>query len=249
MPNGYLSDAALVTVEDDDRLIRATANAFLRMKAAAAATGRPIGIAEPAGAYRSYAVQVDMHRNPTRYNLNPDSTAGLAAPGYSGHGDGNCVDIIGDLKWAVANGPHFGFTRPLRNDPNHFRHDGITAAGGGTSPLEDKETGMEFARDIDNNNALLLADAFHDARWFRRSLMGDQAYSDWTGRYTKLTGEGARMTGEELEFLAKEHNDRAAQNRALFVGAGSAPLDPALVAAAAKAGAIEGARTLKVSAG
>lgn len=125
--NGRIASSALTVVEDDDRLIHSAANAYLALKRAAAAAGRYIAIAEPAGAYRTYEVQVDMHLNPDRYALNPDFTGTLAAAGTSGHGDGNCIDIVGDLAWVIANAYRFGWSRPLRNDPNHFQHDGSTA--------------------------------------------------------------------------------------------------------------------------
>jgi hypothetical protein len=120
-----------MVVEDNDRLSYSAGNAFVAFKRYAASLGRNLSIAEPAGAYRSLAVQRDMKANPGKYNLNPNSGAKLAPVGKSGHGDANCVDLVGtSLVWIVANAGRFGFSRPLSNDPNHFRHDGVTAVGG-----------------------------------------------------------------------------------------------------------------------
>ena len=137
--NGQLSAEELVTVEDNDQLAPRAAKAYRAMKAAAAKAGRAIYIVEPAGAYRSYAVQVDIRDHPERYNLNPASKVKIAPPGSSSHGWGDRVDIGGDLAWVIANAARFGFHREFgATDPNHFKHDGsILPAALDLEPLDD----------------------------------------------------------------------------------------------------------------
>ncbi len=132
--NGYVPAAMLVPVEGL-LLARDTAAAYLRAKAAAAADGVTLSIARPAGAYRTYAVQQDMHIHPGLYNLDPTSTAGLAAPGHSGHGLGNRVDINGNGRaWFLAHGGQFGFDREFGSaDPGHYRFAGETWGSGGAA--------------------------------------------------------------------------------------------------------------------
>jgi hypothetical protein len=121
-----------VVAEDNDLLIPTAAAAFRAFQSFAASQGRALGIAEPAGAYRTYAVQADMIARPWAYGLNNKSTVGLAAAGHSGHGWGNRVDLVGTaLSWIVANAGRFGFSREFgAKDPNHFQHDGRTATAG-----------------------------------------------------------------------------------------------------------------------
>jgi hypothetical protein len=130
--NGYWPADLLVEIEPG-YFLRATAAAgYFAFRGYAKSKGRTIRPAWPAGAYRSLAVQEDMVEHPERYNLSPDNKTGLATPGYSGHGDANCIDFVGtDLAWIIINARKFGFTRPLGDrDPNHFRHDGVTAIAG-----------------------------------------------------------------------------------------------------------------------
>lgn len=136
--NGRLSAAELVSV-DGVQLSIPTANAYLRMQAAALADGVKLWIARPIGGYRSFFVQGDMHTNPAQYGLSPVSTVPIAAAGLSSHGWGTCVDIgsfgagyQGDgearAAWVLAHASAFGFKRQFGvADPNHFLHDGKTA--------------------------------------------------------------------------------------------------------------------------
>lgn len=144
--NGRVPASALVTVEDNDQLTQPAASAYLAMKAAAARDGVTLFIVEPAGAYRSFEVQTDMHVHPERYNLNPDNIVTLAKPGYSSHGFGDRFDLnAAAIKWAIANGPRFGVTREFgAADPNHFKHDGVTVVGGGVGGFRPKEKTMSF---------------------------------------------------------------------------------------------------------
>jgi hypothetical protein len=138
--NGRLTAGELVTVQGSIQLSVKAGAAYLAMEAAATAEGTTIVIPIPAGGYRSYAMQVDMRLHPERYNLNSSSTVPIAAPGYSTHGWGTAVDIVGDQKWAVRNASRFGFSRPFgTRDPNHFQHDGSSTAGGDIIPIEEAD--------------------------------------------------------------------------------------------------------------
>lgn len=129
--NGRVPDSLLVTVEDNDRLFAPSANSWLAMRAAAARDGVTITIAEPAGAYRSYAVQADMRARPWAYNLNSSSKVGLAAPGQSSHGFGTRFDAGSGNAWLIRNAHRFGWVREFgTDDPNHWAHDGRTAIAG-----------------------------------------------------------------------------------------------------------------------
>lgn len=123
--NGHVPDNELVVVEDNDRLYLPAANAFMRARAAwYAEGGSGQCIVENAGAYRSYAVQVDMRAHPERYHLNTGSKVGLAAPGYSNHGLGDCLDAAAGFQaFLLRRGHEFGLYRPFGDrDPNHWRY-------------------------------------------------------------------------------------------------------------------------------
>jgi hypothetical protein len=131
--NGYLAEDGirLVTVEDNDQLIATAAASFFRMRAAAAADGVTISIVEPAGAYRTAWVQNDMVDRPWLYNLNPNSTVKFSRYGQS-HGWGNRFDAnSAAVPWLLRRGAEFGWIREYgARDPNHFKHDGVTAISG-----------------------------------------------------------------------------------------------------------------------
>lgn len=143
--NGRLTDAELQVVEDNDRLNHRTANAFRRARAAwYASGGSGPCIVEPAGAYRSWQVQYDMkHGIPSfaYWNLNPNSKAGLASAGSSTHGLGDRFDATpGFNAFLLRRGREFGFYREFgANDPNHWRHDGVTAAGVSVTAISSPE--------------------------------------------------------------------------------------------------------------
>lgn len=149
--NGRLTAAELTTVAPGLQLACSAANAFERLVAAGKAKGWAISIVEPGGAYRSFETQYEMYRASRgdvtlalKWNLNPNSTVPLAGPGYSSHGFGTRVDLLFNgsstlnseqLAFCLT----FGWTREFgANDPNHFKHDGVTA----TSPLTPKDPDM-----------------------------------------------------------------------------------------------------------
>lgn len=140
--NGSLPASLLVEVEPGLSLEPATAEAYRRMKAAAAQDGVTLAIPRPAGAYRSLFVQKDMRERGWLYNLDPTSSVALAAPGYSTHGLGDRVDIVrgaaGD--WAIRNAHRFGFVREFgAADPRHFRFTKPTWAASAVIPIESEE--------------------------------------------------------------------------------------------------------------
>lgn len=143
--NGSLPASLLVEVEPGLSLEPATAEAYRRMKAAAAQDGVTLAIPRPAGAYRSLFVQKDMRERGWLYNLDPTSSVALAAPGYSTHGLGDRVDIVrgaaGD--WAIRNAERFGFVREFgAADPRHFRFTKPTWAASAVIPIESEEDDM-----------------------------------------------------------------------------------------------------------
>ena len=126
--NGRLAGSELTTVQGRIQLSNLTARAWYAMKAAAAQAGVTLTIALPDGGYRDYATQVDMHVHPAAHGLNPNSSVPIAPAGYSTHGTGNRVDIAGGQAWALLHAAQFGFTREFgAADPNHYKHDGVTA--------------------------------------------------------------------------------------------------------------------------
>ena len=137
--NGYLAEDGiiLVTVEDDDQLIPPAAAARFAAQAAAAADGVAMWIVEPAGAYRPAWVQNDMVENPKAWNLNPASSIKFSRYGQS-HGWGNRIDInTAAVAWMLRRGQEFGWVREYgARDPNHFKHDGVTAIDGAASLVE-----------------------------------------------------------------------------------------------------------------
>jgi hypothetical protein len=177
--NGRLLDSELTWVTDVERLANGTANAWKRLQAACkAATGLDLWIASPAGAYRDYFTQGDMHVHPEKYGLNPNSTVPIAAAGYSTHGYGTRVDI-GSFSgaratWLLAHASEFGWYREFgANDPNHFAHDGFTAVdpiltgstSGTTTPIDTGEIEMTYEEFRDFLSRALK----YDAREFQTS--------------------------------------------------------------------------------
>jgi hypothetical protein len=141
------------------RLAKPAAAAWARMKDAVAAAGlgelRPI---QPAGGYRSLAVQDSMAEHGADWNLASGVT--LAKSGRSTHGLGFNVDVFGIVdrrsalrKWIDAHGPEYGFThRDADGDPCCLHHDGVTAASSDITPIgpeeDDMYTDADRARDM-----------------------------------------------------------------------------------------------------
>ena len=136
LANGRMPADRLREVEPGMFLEASTATAYLKAKAA---SGGILKIASPAGAYRSYAVQVDMKANPGKYGLDPASSITLAAPGSSTHGWGTRVDIAvgAGRTWAIVRLPDYGFKREFGSaDPGHFQYLTPSFAGTGSTPIQ-----------------------------------------------------------------------------------------------------------------
>ncbi len=121
--NGRLNVSTQLVGIEGQYLSPATAEAYIAMLAAAAKLGHGGSIYSPAGAYRSRAMQQDMHNNRDNYNIRPGVI--LAPVGFSTHGQGRAVDVKADSSaaraWFHANASKFGFSRPQPSvDPDHY---------------------------------------------------------------------------------------------------------------------------------
>jgi hypothetical protein len=119
-PNGEIPRQKLCALWGAEwHVLRADAAAtFSAMSKAYAATfGRPICVTD---SYRSYEMQVDVHRR------KPNMTA---TPGTSNHGWGTAVDLCDGVqsfntptyRWMQANAPRFGWFHPSWADPGGSR--------------------------------------------------------------------------------------------------------------------------------
>ena len=119
-PNGEIPREMLCPLWGAEwHVLRADAAAtFNAMSKAYAATfGRPICVTD---SYRSYEMQVDVHRR------KPNMTA---TPGTSNHGWGTAVDLCDGVqsfgtttyRWMQANAPRFGWFHPSWADPGSSR--------------------------------------------------------------------------------------------------------------------------------
>jgi LAS superfamily LD-carboxypeptidase LdcB len=105
------------------RLYAPAAQAFMSMRAAAAAEGIDVGITD---SYRTYEQQVDLAARKGLY-----SEGGYAAvPGTSKHGWGMAIDIDVDAAgqaWMRANAGRFGFVENVPREPWHWEFIAPTA--------------------------------------------------------------------------------------------------------------------------
>jgi D-alanyl-D-alanine dipeptidase len=100
----------------EHRLWAPAADAFERMRSAAASEGVTIGITD---SYRDHDTQVDLAARKGLYR-----NGGLAAvPGTSTHGWGRSLDLDLDPSaqaWMRANGARFGFVEDVPREPWHW---------------------------------------------------------------------------------------------------------------------------------
>lgn len=105
------------------RLYAPAAQAFMAMRAAAAAEGIDVGITD---SYRTYEQQVDLAARKGLY-----SEGGYAAvPGTSKHGWGMAIDIDVDAAgqaWMRVNAGRFGFVENVPREPWHWEFIAPTA--------------------------------------------------------------------------------------------------------------------------
>ncbi len=111
--------APVTVVRIDGKPIeRATANAYLAMREAAAADGIELDIYS---AFRSHAQQEYFHACYRTCSCNSCSPA--AKPGFSNHQMGRAVDIgmwPGVHAWLVTNAKRFGFVATVKREPWHW---------------------------------------------------------------------------------------------------------------------------------
>lgn len=114
---GRKTPITLVAIEND-RVERATANAYLAMRKAAADQGVELTIFS---AFRSEEEQRYFYDCFKTCACN--SCAPAAKPGFSNHQMGRAIDIAmwpGVHDWLVANAAAFGFAETVRGEPWHW---------------------------------------------------------------------------------------------------------------------------------
>ncbi|MBK8264380.1 MAG: D-alanyl-D-alanine carboxypeptidase family protein [Nannocystis sp.] len=115
---GVPYEITVVTV-DGKPVEVATADAYLAMRAAAAADG--VGIKVVSG-FRTNAEQQYLYNCYINCNCNNCNLA--AKPGYSNHQSGHALDLnssaAGVGAWLMANGAAFGFARTVPSEPWHW---------------------------------------------------------------------------------------------------------------------------------
>jgi len=139
--NGHLTADELTAVQGGICLRNDIAIRYRSMVADAKKDGVTVAIVSSyknAGGYRSEAVQLDMRKHPSLYDITPG-----ILPGYpSGHGDGNCADIATGLAWVKEHQADYDVSFPVAGDPNHARFNTTTTAGSGTE-IEDDDMNEE----------------------------------------------------------------------------------------------------------
>lgn len=167
----------LVTVQGSIQLEKNTAAAWLEFKAAAKAEADIIiTIAAPLGGYRSHAQDVDFHKNPAKYNKNPN--IGLLPIDYSVHRTGRCVDVVPWPTWVKNNAHRWGFSFPIAIDVNHMQHDGSTVADTGAAPLSEED---DVIQSILIRNAGDGGSTGHDGPGAGQVVLSDTLLTKWVG--------------------------------------------------------------------
>lgn len=223
---GYLLPSELTTVQGSLQLANKAAVSFLAMRDAAAKDGVSVTIVPPAGAYRTMAVTLDMRKNPAKYNVTP----GILPSLQSKHMVGIAADIGAGFAWVKANGKRYGFTFPLKGDPNHSVYDGVTIPAGTGSLIKEKNMATNFVDTSTYKNKVAVA--------------GTQCMTVWEGgpilvySRTMVAGELATSLYELYGTHKPVPHDQFAAIRAAFegnvsAGSGSTDLAPVLSAIAA----------------
>ncbi len=119
--NGRIPSEALQAIGiGQHRMWGPAADAFVAMRAAAAADGVEIGVTD---SYRSYAQQVELAERKGLYR----DGGYAAAPGTSQHGWGLALDVDvtpSGLAWMRANAARFGFVEAVPREPWHWEYHG-----------------------------------------------------------------------------------------------------------------------------
>jgi hypothetical protein len=149
---GYLTSSDLTDVTDGASLSNKTAHAYNAMRAA----HPQVHIAGRYGGYRSAFTQNDMRKasqSPygsalrAKYGLNPRSSIAVAAHPNGTHEWGDRVDLVGDTIPNLVNiAARYGFHREFgAADPNHFKHDGVTAVSPPAAAVKQVKPGRTIA--------------------------------------------------------------------------------------------------------
>lgn len=143
--NGRLRPDELTAIQGQF-LANATAHAFIAMSEASWAANRMRLKISSGGAYRDLADQ--------QYLIDhPQGPVPIAPLGYSTHGDGRAVDISNWATvygWLTRNAPRFGFRQQFASERWHWKHDGTTAAGGGTRIIESSLESEMYVKGVTN---------------------------------------------------------------------------------------------------
>lgn len=114
--NGRATPVKVVSIGWADVEV-ATAKAFARMHAAAAADGVELYIRS---GFRSHEQQIWLYRAWKMGYGNP-----AAKPGYSNHQSGRALDLVIDaptLAWLTKHARRFGFKRTVKKEPWHWEY-------------------------------------------------------------------------------------------------------------------------------
>ena len=223
--NGAVPADRLREVEPGMLLEAATADAYLRLKAAGKQAGVTVSIAKPVGAYRSLAVQEDMHANPAKYGPDPASSVPLAPVGQSTHGWGTRVDIAvgAGRTWAIVRAADFGFTREFGSaDPGHFKYSSPSFAAVGVTPIQGEEVGG-IIRDP-GTGALTTVDG--PVYQHHTSMASYQADALIYGPYKQAASQA------EYKLAVANSQVKLAYLKAQLGGTSASAVDPAAIAAA-----------------
>jgi hypothetical protein len=223
---GYLTSSDLTDVTDGASLSNKTAHAYNAMRAA----HPQVHIAGRYGGYRSAFTQNDMRKasqSPygsalrAKYGLNPRSSIAVAAHPNGTHEWGDRVDLVGDTIPNLVNiAARYGFHREFgAADPNHFKHDGVTAVSPPAAAVKQVKPGRTIATLTTGkpNTAfykrLQWYAAKHgtykgpiDGKMGVQSWKGVQAHLHYDGLYNGLIdGKPGVVTYKALQTLAKRY--------------------------------------------
>lgn len=117
------SSVGLKSIGGGHQLATGAADAFLKMKSAAAAQGINLTLSS---SYRSYEKQAYL------YKLYKEGKGNLAAPpGTSKHEKGLAIDVANGIPWVQANARKFGWKATVAGESWHFEY-----LGGGGIPAQ-----------------------------------------------------------------------------------------------------------------
>lgn len=183
-----LPASQLVTVRGNIQLETNTAEAYFEVIAAALEEANMnLWVVSPAGGYRSHAMDIDMHHNPYKYNINP--AVGLLPIDDSEHRTGRCVDWNIWTGWPKENLHRWGFIYPLAFDVNHTAHDGVTTADTNARPIKNNDEDDEDMKIVLYGTGFIVLDpSAKTARYVENAKPGTE-YSLFVDNPQKLDGK------------------------------------------------------------